>query len=219
MRRAFSGSSCMNEGGVLAKSELLQTLCAAAPFAVPSCGAHPPVRGAFMYRIRLVVGYFFLAACLVSASSFAQDNQPIRLGVTVLGAANGLTGVAGRDRLIKAFSKQKKSPVQAVPLEATGGDQVSAEARQKNCVFVLFTTLTEAHDEGGASGKPGQTTNIPEYHTTVDYKLYRVSDATIAATGSAIAQDIGSMGEVVQQALDHVVPKVIADIKNAGPAK
>ena len=170
-----------------------------------------------MQRIRLVVGCFFLAACLVSGLSFAQDNQVVRLGVTVLGSASGITGVAGRDRLVKAFGKQKKSPVQAVPLEA--GDQVSAEARQKDCVFVLFTTLTEAHNEGGASGKPGQTTNIPEYHTTVDYKLYRVSDATVAATGSAVAQDIGSLGEVVLQALDHVAPKVIADVKNLGTPK
>jgi len=171
-----------------------------------------------MQRIRLAVGYLFLAACLVSGSSFAQDATVVRLGVTVLGAASGITGVAGRDRLVKTFNKQKKSSVQAVPMEATG-DQVSAEARQKDCVFVLFTTLTEAHGEGGASGKPGQTTNIPEYHTTVEYKLYRVADSTVAATGSAGAQDIGSLGEVVQQALDRVVPKVIADVKNAGTPK
>jgi hypothetical protein len=171
-----------------------------------------------MLRIRLAIGYLFLAACLVSGASLAEDAQPVRLGVTVLGSASGITGVAGRDRLVKAFSKQKKSNVQAVPIDATG-EQVSAEARQKDCVFVLFTTLTEAHNEGGASGKPGQTTNIPEYHTTVEYKLYRVSDSSIAATGSAIAQDIGSVGEVVQQALDHVAPKVVADIKNLGTPK
>jgi hypothetical protein len=126
-------------------------------------------------------GCFFLIACLVSGLSFAEDSQVVRVGVTVVGAASGITGVAGRDRLVKAFSKQKKSPVQAVPLDAAG-DQVTAEARTKNCAFVLFTTVTEAHNEGGASGKPGQTTNIPEYHTTVECKLYRVSDATVAAT-------------------------------------
>jgi hypothetical protein len=169
-------------------------------------------------RIRLVVGYFFLVVCLVAGYGFADDTQVVRLGVTVLGSASGITGVAGRDRLVKAFSKQKKSNVQAVPIEATG-EQVSAEARQKDCVFVLFTTLTEAHGEGGASGVKGQTVNIPEYHTTVEYKLYRVSDSTIAATGSAVAQDIGSVGEVVQQALDHVAPKVVAEIKNLGTAK
>jgi hypothetical protein len=171
-----------------------------------------------MQRIRLAVGYFFLAVCLVSGYSFAEDAQVVRLGITVVGSASGITGVAGRDRLVKAFNKQKKSSVQAVPIEATG-EQVSAEARQKDCVFVLFTTVTEAHSEGGASGVKGQTVNIPEYHTTVEYKLYRVSDSTIAATGSAVAQDIGSVGEVVQQALDHVAPKVVAEIKNLGTPK
>ena len=153
---------------------------------------------------------------MVSGYSFAQDNQPVRVGVTVLGSASGLTGAAGRDRLVKALTKQKKSQVQAVPIEAAGGDQISAEARQKNCIFLLFTTQTEAHNEGGASGKPGQTTNIPEYHTTVEYKLYRVSDSTVVASGSAKAQDIGSLGEVVGQALDRVATKVVADVKSAG---
>jgi ABC-type thiamine transport system substrate-binding protein len=81
-------------------------------------------------RIRLVVGYFFLAVCLVSGYCVAEDAQVVRLGVTVLGSASGITGVADRDWLVKAFSKQKKSNVQAVPIEATG-EQVSAEARQK----------------------------------------------------------------------------------------
>ncbi len=170
-----------------------------------------------MQRIRLVVRCSFLAACLVSGFSFPQDNQVVRVGVTVLGSASGITGTAGRDRLVKALNKQKKSPVQAVPLEA--GDQISAEARQKNCNFVVLTTVTEAHNEGGAFGKPGQTTNIPEYHTTVEYKLYRVSDATVAASGSAKAQDIGSQGEVVEQALDRVATKVVADIKKVGSTK
>ena len=101
-----------------------------------------------MQRIRLVVGSFFLIACLVSGLSFADDSQVVRVGVTVVGSASGITGVAGRDRLVKAFSKQKKSPVQAVPIDATG-DQVTAEAKAKNCTFVLFTTVTEAHNEGG----------------------------------------------------------------------
>jgi hypothetical protein len=108
----------------------------------------------YMQRIRLAVGCFFLIACLVSGLSFADDSQAVRVGVTVVGAASGITGVAGRDRLVKAFSKQKKSPVQAVPIDAAG-DQVTAEAKAKNCTFVLFTTVTEAHNEGGASGKPG----------------------------------------------------------------
>jgi hypothetical protein len=88
----------------------------------------------YMQRIRLVVGCFFLIVCMGLGLSSADDSQVVRVGVTVVGAASGITGVAGRDRLIKAFSKQKKSPVQAVAIDSTG-DQVTAEAKAKNCTL------------------------------------------------------------------------------------
>jgi hypothetical protein len=171
-------------------------------------------------RVRLVVGLLFFGVCLVSGFTFAQDNQ-VRVGVTVLGSASGLTGEAGRDRLVKDLNKQKKSEVQAVPLTASAGDQISEEARQKNCQFVVFTTQTESHAESHNEGaKAGMSTNIPEYHANVEYKVYRVSDpATPVATGSGKAHDIGSQGDVVGQALDSVAKKVSADIKNAGTTK
>ena len=174
-----------------------------------------------MQQIRLVLGCSFLAACLVSGFAVAQENQVVRVGVTVLGSANGITPEAGRDRLVKALNKQKKAHVQAVALEGSGGDQVSADARQKNCEFVVFTTVTEAHAESQATqtGTGGSFTNIKEFHATVEYKLYRLSDATPVATGSAKAQDIGSQGDVVGQALDRVAPKVAADVKSAGTTK
>ncbi len=171
-----------------------------------------------MQRIRFVLGCSFLAACLVSGYTFAEENQVVRVGVTVLGSATGITGAAGRDRLVKALNKQKKSPVQAVPLEASGGDQISAEAREKNCAFVVFTTQTEAHGQSHITGKPGFEANVPSFHATVEYKLYRLSDATPVASGSVKAEDIGSQGDVVQQALDNVAKKVSADIKNAAAA-
>ena len=173
-----------------------------------------------MQRICLVFGCLFVAVCLVSGLSLAQDNQ-VRVGVTVLGSASGITAEAGRDQLVKALNKQKKSQVQAVPLTPSAGDQISEEARQKNCQFVVFTTETESHAESQTQGvRAGETTNIPEYHATIEYKLYRISDpAAPVATGSAKAHDIGSQGEVVKQALDAVAKKVSADIKNAGTTK
>jgi hypothetical protein len=174
-----------------------------------------------MKRSRLLIGSSFLAACLVSGFSVAQENQVVRVGVTVLGSANGITAEAGRDRLVKALNKQKKTQIQAVPLEGSGGDQVSADARQKNCTFVVFTTLTEAHSESQATqtGTGVSFTNIPQFHATVEYKLYRLSDSTPVATGFAKAQDIGSQGDVVGQVLDRVAPKVAADVKSAATTK
>lgn len=171
-----------------------------------------------MHKSGVIVGSILLVTCLISALSFAQDDQVTRVGVTVLGSASGITGVAARDHLVKTLNKQKKAQVQAVPIDATAGDRMSAEAREKNCVFLLTTTLTEANGVGNASGKPGQTSNVPEFHAAVDYKLYRVSDATVAASGSGKAHDVGSQGDVVEQALDHVATKVVADIKSAKTA-
>jgi len=171
-----------------------------------------------MQRIRLLLGCSSLLACLVSGLAFSQENQVVRVGITVLGSANGITPAAGRDRLVKALNKQKKSQLQAVPIEASGGDQISAEAREKNCAFVVFTSQTEALGQSHITGKPGFESNVPSFHATVEYKLYRISDATPVATGSAKAEDVGSQGDVVQQALDNVAKKVSVDIKNAAAA-
>ena len=167
---------------------------------------------------RLARGCWLLSVVLISGFSFAQDNQPVRVGVTALGSATAITGTAARDRLVKALNKQKKADVQAVPIDASAGDKISAEGREKNCVYVLLTTLTEAQGVGGASGKPGQTSNVPEFYATIEYKLYRVSDATMVGNGSAKAHDIGSMAEVVEQALDRVATKAIASVKSAQAA-
>jgi hypothetical protein len=170
-----------------------------------------------MQRTQRIVRSLFLVFCLISGFSFAQNDQVARVGVTALGSATGITGATGREQLVKILNKQKKAQVQAVPIDASVGDKISAEAREKNCMFLLLTTLTEAHGEGGASGKPGQTSNVPEFHVTIEYKVYRVSDSTVVASGSAKAHDIGSLGEVVERALDRVAIKVVADIKSASP--
>ena len=142
----------------------------------------------------------------------------MRLGVTALGNAAGITGTAARDQLVKALNKQKKAQVQAVPIDASMGDKISAEAREKSCVFLLVTTLTGTEGVGNASGKPGQTSNVPEIYATIDYKLYRVSDSTLVANGSAKSHDIGSLGVVVEQALDRVATKVVANLKSVKAA-
>ena len=171
-----------------------------------------------MQRILLVVGCSFLAVCLLSGLSFAQGNK-VRVGVVVLGSASGITSTDARDRLVKDLNKQKKSPVEAVAIQATAGDQISAEARQKNCDFVLFPTLTYTHAESQVVGtRAGQESDIPVYHVTIEYKLYRLADATPVTTGSGQGADIGGEKDVALLALDRVATKVAADLKNAPAA-
>ena len=122
-----------------------------------------------MQRIWLIAECSFLALCLFCQSSFAQDTK-VKVGVTALGRASGLSGAAGRDRLVKSLNKQKKSQIEAIPVE---GDQVSDEARQKNCAFVVVTTQTEMQAGSEVDFGRTSTANIPKYKVAVEYKLYR----------------------------------------------
>ena len=155
----------------------------------------------------------------------AQENTAVRVGVTVLQHAPvGLSATAARDRLVKDLNKQKKLHVEAIPLDQSAGQQLSDEARQKNCAFVVDPTLTEAHAQGQDSAGGAfdmftvQEHNVPNFHATIEYKVYRASDLTPVASGSAKAQGIGSQAEITGEALDNVAKKVSADIKNAPAA-
>jgi len=166
-----------------------------------------------------------LLAVTCPVRSAAQENHAVRVGVTELQSAPvGLSATAARDRLVKDLNKQKKSPVEAVPLDHSAGQQLSDEARQKNCEFVVYPTLTEIHTQGqDTAGGPSnmataQENNVPNFHATIEYKVYRASDLTTVASGSAKAQGIGSQAEIANEALDNVAKKASADIKNAAPA-
>ncbi len=177
-------------------------------------------------RFRILAGCTLLATCLTAVPNFAQQNHTIRVGVTVLqNAPVGLSATAARDRLVKDLNKQKKSPVEAVALDHYAGQQLADEARQKNCDFVIYPTLTEAHAQGQDSAggafnmMQAQENNVPNFHATIEYQVYRASDLTTVMSGSARAQGIGSQGEIASEALDNIAKKVSSDIRRvAAPA-
>jgi len=141
----------------------------------------------------------------------------VRVGITPLGSAGGLSPTTGRDRLVKALNKQKKSDVEAVALDASG-DQISAEARERNCEFVVVATQTDLHSSSEVNFGRTSSSNVTKYHVEVEYKLYRAVDASVVASGSAKAEDMASPADVEGQALDNVAKKVTADIKKAATA-
>ncbi|MDR3749083.1 MAG: hypothetical protein P4M04_13175 [Acidobacteriota bacterium] len=170
-----------------------------------------------MQGLRLFVG-LSLAVCLLCTMNFAQGNHAVRIGVTLMeNSVVGLSSAAARDKLVKAIGHQKDKKAQlaldGVAIDATAGDAIMAEARQKNCEYLVRTKLTEAHEQGNVSGRAGNASNVPEYSATIEYKLFRVSDGSTVGSGSAKATDVGSAAEIVTLALDHLAGKVMADIK------
>ena len=172
-----------------------------------------------MQRIWLVVGCLFVAACLVSGSSFAQDNQVVRVGVTVLGGAAGITGAAGRDRLVKALNKQKKSQVEAVPIEGNQrSDLTRGPARRtvfSSCSPPRRKLITKAARQASRDRPPISRSITPPWSTSC-------TGSRIDGSGKWFRHGTRHrvQGEVVVlQALDNVAKKVSANINNAGTTK
>ena len=136
--------------------------------------------------------------------------------------------------------------VQGVPLEGTTPEAVGAEAKQKNCDYVVYTTLTELQASsgsgmarpGGIPPNPGQSddsrqskrwvepgSNNPngramntEYRATVEYRLYRVGGPDALSEAPVSAQQMMPDVEVVGQVMNQIARRVFGQVKKAPPA-
>src|SRR5664279_6399015 len=178
----------------------------------------------------------FLAVILISISGLAQENA-VRVGVALLqnNAGRSVPANIERDRLVKALNQLKPDKkthlkVVGVPLEGMTRDEIGEEAQQKNCQYVVYTTLTELrnfddpyqHVPGTVETNPNSQWSQrdgraerqdPEYRVTVEYKLVSVqSNSTVA--GAPYSTQL-AMNEIdaVSQVMDRVANAVFGEIK------
>jgi hypothetical protein len=184
----------------------------------------------------------FLSLCLLSLCASAQENRVIRVGVPTMEnrAGRGVPGNVERDRLVAALNQEKPDKklhikVQGVPLDATTPDEVASETKQKNCDYVVYTTLVELQastdptmprsgtaqtNPGGVWTSPNQAeTNAvnPEYRATVEYKLYRSGNPTAISGAPFSNREMMSELEVVAQIMNRIASRVFAEVKKAPP--
>lgn len=149
---------------------------------------------------------------------FCQDTV-MRIGVTVLQAdAKTVSGAEGRDRLVKELNQHKRdkklnAAIEAVPLQTEWGDKAAAEARQKQCQFVLSTHLTDARTSSAPSFNGSTIDDMPVFSATVEHSLIRVSDGTPSDVASVKEDDPGSLQSAVWIALSHIVHEAITELE------
>ena len=150
---------------------------------------------------RCAIHGLILSICFLSLCAFAQENRVIRVGVPIMKnlAGRSVPGNIERDRLVAALNQEKPDKklhvkVQGVPLEGLTPEDIGDEAKQKNCDYVVYTTLIELQassdpamrQPGTIQTNPGGVWNNPnnpraqalnpEYSATVEYKLYRTGN-------------------------------------------
>jgi len=184
-----------------------------------------------LYRI-----FCLLVVSLVSVYGPAQENA-VRVGVALLQNQTGRAVPANveRDRLVKTLNQMKPDKkthvkIVGVPLEGLTPGEISEEAEQKKCQYVVYTTLTELRNADDPYQRPPATTETnpnsqwsnrnsrserldPEFRVTVEYKLVSVP-ANHAVAGAPYSTQL-AMNEIdaVSQVLDRVANAVFSEIK------
>jgi hypothetical protein len=135
---------------------------------------------------------------LASAASSVSPKKPgtMRVGVAAINNRAGGGDVSLdslRDRLVGAISGQG---VEAVPLDASEQMAAEAEAKRKDCDFVLTTDLTALKQSaaGKIGGMFGRAAGIPtggaeKYESRVDFKLYAVGGASQLESNATAKED------------------------------
>jgi hypothetical protein len=184
----------------------------------------------------------FIAVLLVAVAGLAQENA-VRVGVALLQneAGRAVPANVERDRLVKALNQlkpDKKTHVKVVgvPLDGMTPNEVSEEAEQKKCQYVVYTTLTELRNADDPYQRPpgtvetnpnGQWSNQnsrserqdPEFRVTVEYKLVSVPGNNAVAGAPYSTQLAMNEIDAVSQVLDRIASRVADEVKkSASPA-
>lgn len=136
---------------------------------------------------------------MMSAPAASGAKQPgvIRVGVVRVGNKTTQSVDAGnlRGTLIAAISE---GGVEAIPLTETAPDAAQAEAKQKECDYVLFTDVSglkqsTANKLGGMLGRAtGASSGAERYEAKLDYTLAPVAGGAPVQANVAAKEDGGA---------------------------
>lgn len=195
--------------------------------------------------LRKVLGLALLLGAAITA--LAQPPAPppepkaVRLGVPMMQitARRSVDRRLQRDWLVREFEpgkKKKKKPakgpvIEAVALESATAADALAEAREKDCDYVLFITLAELREPGERDLRrpdPGNITfgapplsSYPDptqahslaYYARIDYRLQRMGEHRAILDTSVSGTDNNDENGTVHGLLFMIVNRVEEEIR------
>jgi hypothetical protein len=160
------------------------------------------------------------AAAAAAAAGPAKKPGAIRVGVV------GIKNITGEplntETLRSGFIESIASGnVEAVPIFAGSASDVTAEAKQKGCDFVVYSEITglkqsAANKLGGMLGRAagiGSDVVKPRYETQVDFRMLPTGSEAPQLQSKATAKQDGDADDVVRAALDKAGKTISAAAK------
>ncbi len=153
-----------------------------------------------------------------ATQNVAEAKQPgtIRIGVVAINNKTDrpVSLDSLRERLVGGI---ERSGIDAVTLNATSFAEAEAEAKAKQCDFILFTDVSTlktnaAKKLGGFLGRAAGVSGIDKTESRVDFRLFAVSEPSPRLQSSATAKEEGD--EVsVGTSLDTEARMVSAEVR------
>jgi hypothetical protein len=158
------------------------------------------------------------AAALASKVA-SKPAGTIRIGVVGINnrTSESIDPSSLRDKLISSLTG---SGVDAVAIYGQAPSEVTAEAKQKDCDFVLYTDVTnllqsQSNKVGGFLGRAAGVGSLVKsrYESQVDFRLLPTGGESPVLQSKANAKEEGDAGVAVKSALDREAKAVIAAAK------
>ena len=119
-----------------------------------------------------------------------------------------------RARLIGGISE---SDVDAVPLDSTSPSDIEAEAKQKDCDYILYTDIAQLKTSGKVGGLLGRATGVgslkEKVESRLDFKLYPVGSSAPRLSSSASAKEEGAEDVSLSAAAGQEAKAVLAEVR------
>jgi hypothetical protein len=150
--------------------------------------------------------------------SAVETKKPgsLRVGVVQINnkAEREVSAESLRSRLVAQI---QSNGIDAVPLNAISATEAEAEAKTKQCDFILYTDITglktsAAKKLGGMFGRVAGVGGIDKTESKVEFKLYAVSETSPRLQSSASAKEEGDEASA-GTAIDQEARTVSAEVK------
>lgn len=183
--------------------------------------------------------YLLCLSVIGSGMAFAQDKpstpekRTVRVGIAVMSNRSGRQASPEweRDQLLRELQRERtnrKSDVviEPVSLDAASREDARQEAAQKNCEYLVLTTMVDPGRGPGISGGPDGRApapiiigNAPRGRTlAIDYSILEVSDSRTIAEGTSTASvDENGDTRAADEAMRLTAHHVASELRKQGP--
>lgn len=165
--------------------------------------------------------------------STADQKRTIRVGIALMENRSGrsVTPAWERDTLVRDLQRvrtDRKSSVilEAVPLESSSKEDAGPEATQKNCQYLVLTTMVDPRRGPGISGGPDGIARAPvilgnarpEQTLAIEFTILDTSDSRTLADGmSTVPVEENNDIRAADDAMQTTARRVAGELRRDRP--